>query len=174
MSYPAKAVANYFLDRAEADHSSLTPIRIQKLLFFAHGWSLAVYDKPLVADPIEAWHFGPVIASIYHEFKPVRGGSIFSKATEFNCSNFELVKPSVPTTDRAERALMDTVWTAYGRLTGFELSCLTHAPGTPWAHARSKLQVDASRGLIDDASIRDHFKILAKNNRALQADHASA
>lgn len=174
MSYDAKAVANYFLDVAADHNSSLTPMKLQKLIFFAHGWFLAVYDEPLIADQIEAWQFGPVVPSIYHEFKHARSGAISTKATEFDYSDFELVEPSVPKTDKSSRELMHKVWRTYGKLTGVQLSNLTHLPGTPWANARANLEGDGRNVPIDDESIKTHFKALAERNRAAHVETATA
>ena len=61
----AKAIANYFLDKS----IDLTPMKIIKLVYIAHGWHLAITDKPLIEDYVQAWEFGPVIPDLYHEFK---------------------------------------------------------------------------------------------------------
>ncbi len=61
MGYSAQAVANCFLDLANKENKEITPLKIQKLVYIAHGWFLAVTDKPLVDDEfVEAWQYGPV------------------------------------------------------------------------------------------------------------------
>lgn len=46
--YPACAVANYFIDKAEEDLIfDLTPLKLMKLVYISHGWCLAIYDVPL-------------------------------------------------------------------------------------------------------------------------------
>ena len=68
MGYSAKAVANYFL--AKYGKHGITPLKMQKLVYLSHGWYLAFYDEPLVDDEYaEAWRYGPVFDSLYHEFK---------------------------------------------------------------------------------------------------------
>src|ERR1700736_6544090 len=68
-TYDARAVANYFLQRANAEGIPITPMAIQKLVYFAHGWMLAVYGRPLINQRIEAWEYGPVIRDLYQQFK---------------------------------------------------------------------------------------------------------
>jgi len=48
MAYDAKIVANYFLDLADRDHVFVSPLKLQKLVYLAHGWSLALRGRPLL------------------------------------------------------------------------------------------------------------------------------
>ena len=97
MSYPAKAVANYFIDIARCEGEQLSPMKIQKLVYFAHGWYLALYDEPLLDEKIEAWRYGPVVPSLYHEFKRYGSGTIERYAIDFEANNgFRIVTPKVP------------------------------------------------------------------------------
>lgn len=57
----AKAVANHFLELAWSDGTTLNPMQIQKLVYIAHGWHLAITEKPLIHESVEAWTYGPVI-----------------------------------------------------------------------------------------------------------------
>ena len=172
MSYDAKAIANYFLDAAAKQNASLTPMKLQKLIFFAHGWYLALYGEPLIADQIEAWQFGPVVPSIYHEFKHARSGAISSRATEFDLDTFELIEPEVPKSDERSRSLMDKVWQTYGKFSAFQLSNLTHLPDTPWATVRAKLDMPGRNVPIEEGLIKDHFTKLAQKNRAAHGEAA--
>lgn len=166
MAYDAKAVANYFLDVAKANNTSLTPMKLQKLIFFAHGWHLALCDEPLIADQVEAWQFGPVVPSIYHEFKHERSGAISDKATEFDMENFALYEPKIREDDERAKKIMDRVWSVYGGMTAMALSNLTHLPDTPWAKAREGRDV-AARGIpIEDASIKAYYKAQSEKNIA--------
>lgn len=64
MGHSAKAIANFFIDRHK--RHGISPLKLQKLIYMAHGWHLALLDKPLVEDEApEAWKFGPVFASVY-------------------------------------------------------------------------------------------------------------
>src|SRR5215510_7158653 len=75
--YDSKAAANWFLDLGQP----LTPMKLQKLVYFAHGWSLALTGVPLIKDAVEAWRYGPVIPALYHEFKHNGARPITDRAT---------------------------------------------------------------------------------------------
>lgn len=72
MAYSAQAVANAFIDRAQKGViPDLTPMKVQKLLFYTQSWYLRFNNgAPLFDDNFERWKFGPVVPSIYHELKP--------------------------------------------------------------------------------------------------------
>jgi uncharacterized phage-associated protein len=166
MAYDAKAIANYFLDLARASNSALTPMKLQKLVFFAHGWCLALYGRPLIADAVEAWKFGPVIPSLYHEFKSAGSAAIETPASTVDLENFDLVFPRVPQEDRETRELLDQVWRSYGGLSAYQLSSLTHLPGSPWSQVREGREDDARGVVIPEPLIARHFAAQAEKNRA--------
>ena len=78
-------VAKFFIDLAQKREQQqrgdlVTNLRLQKLLYFAQGWSLARYGKPLFDAPIEAWKFGPVVREVYNEYSANRANGISSDA----------------------------------------------------------------------------------------------
>jgi uncharacterized phage-associated protein len=159
MQYSALAIANYFLDLAYRDGETITAMKIQKLVYYAHGWSLAATGQPLIDEAIEAWTYGPVIPSLYHEFKRFGSGPITGKATTVelispSSRSLRLVTPVVCDAETME--LLDTVWEAYGDFSGIQLSNLTHQPGSPWSVVYEK---NAGRKGVDipDDLIKDHF-----------------
>ncbi len=136
MGYTAKAVANYFLDLGRTRKNEISPLKIQKLVYVSHGWHLALSGgEPLVWDEyVEAWPYGPVFPSVYHEFKHYGASPILDYATDFELMGrtFKLVTPCVETDDINAVALLGRVWKVYGDFSGTQLSGMTHAPGTPW------------------------------------------
>ena len=74
MPYSSEKIANFFLGLAQKEQVELTPLKLQKLLYFAHGWHLVLDSDgdPLLDEDIEAWKYGPVVPSIYHKFKEFR------------------------------------------------------------------------------------------------------
>ena len=92
---PAKAVANYFLDKAKNAHRPLTPMKLQKLVYIAHGWHLALFDASLIRERVQAWRWGPVIEDLYHEFKEFAKQPITRKAGYYSFDDF-VIKRRIP------------------------------------------------------------------------------
>src|SRR5437762_397203 len=85
--YSARALANTFLELAKEEGKSLSPLQLQKLVYYAHGWNLGIRNAPLIDAPIEAWRFGPVVQSLYHEFKEYGNNPITSPAQDLRIKN---------------------------------------------------------------------------------------
>jgi uncharacterized phage-associated protein len=55
-------VADYFITIVgESCGEDLTHLKLQKLVYYAQGFHLGLFDKPLFEEPIEAWAHGPVV-----------------------------------------------------------------------------------------------------------------
>jgi uncharacterized phage-associated protein len=154
----ARAVANYFLSLAGKDGQTIDPMGIQKLVFFAHGWHLAIYDRPLISQPIEAWDYGPVIRDLYHDFKRFGNDPITEQAYLINLDPetraFRVTRPELPLTTPPETvSLLDRIWRVYKPFTSIQLSNMTHFDGTPWRTAR-----EHGAKVIDNGTIQAYFK----------------
>ncbi len=47
------------------DHGPMTPMKLQKLVYYSQAWSLVFDDEPLFEEPIEAWKHGPVVRKLF-------------------------------------------------------------------------------------------------------------
>ena len=66
-------VADYFIANARGP---LTPLQVIKMVYIAHGYSLAILGEPLVEEAVEAWRYGPVLPSVYYAAKRYGGDGI--------------------------------------------------------------------------------------------------
>ena len=136
--YSAKAIANYFLKKHGKE--GITPLKIQKLVYIAHGWYLAYHKKPLVSDEYpEAWPYGPVFPSLYHEFKHRGRLPIMNLATDaYVDSRGRLVErtPKTPKEHKETLEFLEEIWEVYGKYSGLDLSEMCHKDKTPWATTR--------------------------------------
>ncbi|WP_447916191.1 Panacea domain-containing protein [Delftia acidovorans] len=136
MAYSAYAIANAFVQRSlEGKLSGLTPMKLQKLMYYAQAWHLRVMDRPLLDDNFARWKFGPVIPSIYHEFKDFGYREIDSRATTLSVDGgkYEMHVPKVPDHDATTWALVDAIIKRYGEMSAQTLSARTHQEGSAWA-----------------------------------------
>lgn len=77
MAYSAMQVANAFIQKAiDGQIATLTPMKLQKLMFFAQSWYIKNFRSRLIDDNFMRWPYGPVIPSVYYEFKDNGGGEI--------------------------------------------------------------------------------------------------
>lgn len=174
MAFSPDAIANYFLDRATEAGVEITPMKLQKLVYYAQGWHLA-FDpegRPLVSDKPQAWDFGPVFPSLYHEFKDFGNRPITRKAVTpvDDDGNLTFVEPSIDQEAKSKRynaefakAILDRVFDSYGKLPAVRLSEMTHVEGSPWSMIRKaaakRFLGGIPRGLeIPDTMIRGWFR----------------
>ncbi len=146
MEYKPKTIAEWFLHRAAEDGESLTQMKLQKLVYIAHGWSLGLYNEPLIDSTIEAWKWGPVIRPLYRAYVDFGSNPITRKPEE---------KPRL---DGRTEHLLEQIWKVYRRYTAVELSGMTHKPGTPWDTA----YVEGEKTPISNDVIAEHYRQLAE------------
>lgn len=140
MAYSALAVANAFIKRAqEGKIPELTPMKLQKLLFYVQSWYYKYRQQPLFDDVFTRWTYGPVIPSIYHEFKGygagvinAPGSTVVHRPSAENPFAFEVVVPEINWNDQDAVSFIDEAVRVYGPMTGWQLSQMTHQPGTAW------------------------------------------
>ena len=131
-------------------------MKLQKLVYFAHGWHLAYGEGPLIPDEIEAWNYGPVIESLYRELKHYGSGEITSPILEIDFRN-NIFSAQAPTIDNPNlNQFLGNVVGVYGGFTPIQLSNMTHMPGTPWQRLKVKYPHDRSL-TIPNELIRDYF-----------------
>lgn len=117
-------IASYFIQKGIQEGLFVSHLKLQKLIYIAHGWHLAFFNQPLIDSTVEAWQFGPVIPVVYNELK--HWGS---RDFTFNPIGMSL-RHSETFPDTLE--VVDGVWHHYKTYKANELVELTHEKGTPW------------------------------------------
>ena len=172
MAYSPSAVANTLFNIAREAKVALDPMKMQKLVYFAHGWHLGLSDGALITEPIEAWDYGPVVASLYRELKPYGAGQILDTIRDFAPKpegGFALVSPTID--DAKEKAFLVRILQVYGKLSALQLSEMTHRPDTPWSVTRVKFPGRCG-SVIPDTLMGSYFKQLAEQNARTAAARA--
>jgi len=120
-------IANYFISAGQESGVEITPMKLIKLCYIAHGWNLGFTGKPLLSETVYAWKYGPVIDTLYDAFK-VYGSTPIK--TLYSPNPFDNSIYPMPSEDI--KPFLDSVWKAYGKYDGVQLSAMTHQKGTPW------------------------------------------
>ena len=107
----------------------VTPLKLQKLLFYSQVWYFIKHGRLLFNDEIQAWVLGPVVPNVWQNFKFIRRGDVINKRhIQKEITNNQVVNH------------LNEVWGIYGNYTGLELVDLTHD---------EKLWIDARGGIPD-------------------------
>lgn len=156
MRYSALSVAKAFLDLAEREGIALSNMKLQKLVFFAHGVALAGLNCPLIADDIKAWQFGPVIPRLYNRLKHYGSGNVTEitprEGEELQDIEGEMFRP------------IQAVWNVYKNKTATELSLLSHKEGSPWDTVWNKQKEEFQ--VIPDEIIKEYYLNIVKKKAA--------
>ena len=169
--YTPSHVANHVLDRAFAEGYLITQMKLQKLVYIEYGWVLAVLDRKLFDEPIYAWEHGPVIRSLYDEFKHYGDSHIDTNSMDFNFESAETSIPRIPESERDGILLLNKVWDVYKDFRTIALRDKAREQGTPWYNTYEPGKLYSA---IPDDRIKSHFehKITEYLKSARQAEAA--
>lgn len=126
--YTCQDIANYFLalcDRLDAG-DAITNLKLQKLVYYAQGFYLAITGRRLFNEQLEAWQHGPVVPELYHKYKQY---------------GFQALEPDqdfqIASIDGDTRDILDEVYNVYGQFSAWKLRDLTHQE-PPWLNAKER------------------------------------
>lgn len=116
-------VARFFLSLVDEDAGDvMTNLKLQKLVYYAQGFHLAIYGKPLFPERIYPWEYGPVVPILYHTLKKHGAGPISVNDVEH---------PPHGRLDANVKKLLREVNSVYGQFSALRLMQLTHNE-PPW------------------------------------------
>ncbi len=149
--YTPAHLANYFIDNLDY----VDNIRLNKFVYLAFGVAYAYYNRILFKEPIQAWRLGPVIPSIYHEFKKYSYGKIKELSYIHNPVKDKLIYPMIDEDDEEAFETLKVIKEEYGDMPTGELIDRTHDTGTPWDkfYEEGKINIE-----IDAEVIKEYFK----------------
>ena len=135
-------IAKYFLANVNEDYGdNISNLKLQKLVYYAQGFHLALYDKLLFSEPIEAWTHGPVVPALYRKYKDFGAGAIpIPQDMDFSIY------------DERTKELLDDIFNVFGQFSAWKLRNMTHTE-PPWKDASN-----CSDNLISHESMKEYFK----------------
>lgn len=89
-------------------------MQLHKLLYYAHGWYLAVVGKPLLNETVSAWKHGPVVPSLYYDLKRFGARPVDRLAKTTDRASQVRHAPQIDSSDFTVRSLLERVWMVYG------------------------------------------------------------
>lgn len=120
------------------DGEGITNLKLQKLVYYAQGFYLALFDKPLFGEDIKAWQYGPVVVDLYHHYKE-HGKNTLPK--DFNIEQLS----------KDELELVDEVYHVFGQYTAWKLKDMTHDE-EPWKNHADDMSV------IPKSELKEYFQ----------------
>ncbi len=136
-------VADFFLNRAAKEEDGgeiISNLKLQKLVYYAQGFHLAIFGVPFFRESLEAWTHGPVVPDLYHA-KKCFGDNGIPANPEFDANIF--------TQEQLE--LLNEVYEVFGQFSAWKLRELTHQE-SPWLKNKKHNQQ------ISQADLVEYFK----------------
>ena len=142
-SISPKNTANFLLIECRERGDVLTNLKLQKLLYYAQAWYLAIHNKPLFKEDFQAWVHGPALPSQYKRFKRFEWRPILEE---------DIAKPVLKDALIADHLL--EIVNVFGIETASSLELMTHNE-KPWQEARNGIPNDQpSTSIISKESMR--------------------
>jgi uncharacterized phage-associated protein len=126
-------VARDFLAQCDEDAGDLiSNLKLQKLVYYAQGFGLALLERSLFPERIEAWQHGPVVPDLYHAYKGHGAGPI-PVPQDLDFARYS----------EEERELLDEIANVYGQFSAWKLRNMTHEE-SPWASVQHAIPCEIS------------------------------
>jgi uncharacterized phage-associated protein len=151
--YSALAIASKFIMLGIRDNKPVSPMKLQKLVYFAHGLHLAQYNKPLINEGVQAWEYGPVIPALYHQFKTWGNNPITESPRVGVLIGGSFTSGLDFLDDDAEQTIR-IAWDITKDITASQLSDWSHNTGSPWSNTYD----GTSSKKIKDQEIQAYFR----------------
>ncbi len=136
-------IASYFIKLANETGSFISNLKLQKLVYYAQAWHLALKGAPLFDEDFQAWIHGPVAPNLYQKYKSYGWEPISEDA-----------QPNLPP---EVLQFLAEVAEEYFALDAYELEQMTHIEA-PWNRARGTLAPDEpSSATIQKEWIKEYF-----------------
>lgn len=133
----------------------VTPLMLQKLLYFIQGISYALYNQPMFAEDCEAWAHGPVYPEVYDLFRDFKYNPI-------DDARFAIFEGTTDELTDEDRKAIDLVINTFGLYGGKAMERITHNE-VPWRNARRGFGENIpSNEPITKESIKSYYEAVHK------------
>lgn len=151
-------VSNYILNQC----NDITPLALQKALYYAQGFYFAFFNGFLLKENCEAWVHGPVYRDVYNTYSEYKYETI---------DDIEPIDPNVFTPN--QKLILDNIIKSFCCYSGKVLEGFTHNEA-PWTKTRGDLPNDmSSNRIIDKSLICEYFTNVVKKYNMLNPSDIS-
>jgi len=146
--YDALSVAHYIIDYCNERGRGISNLKLQKILYFVQAEFLVSTpnNTPCFKDGIEAWDFGPVVPSVYHQYKLFGSANIPAKMNDVLVPYYEDIASE-------DQLLINSIVDGASKYTASQLVQITHNQA-PWKNAYRR----GSNNVITNRAILDYFR----------------
>lgn len=165
--FTAIDIANYIIEYTNdtLGKKNLTPIKLQKILYYVYVHCLVKHKVKLFDQPIEKWKFGPVVSDVYHSFKMHATSHISTtvpsyKFTDDQNGGFSFDVIQFNKMDVESLAVIGEIRSTISNLIDkgpFELVERTHQED-PWKRYESQILSGAKGLTYSDQELEQYFK----------------
>ncbi|MCW2380992.1 MULTISPECIES: Panacea domain-containing protein [unclassified Sphingobium] len=155
----AKELANLLLDWADEMNVPVTPMKLQKLLYYCHSDFLLLTGGELLSEEFEAWQYGPVLGEVFQEFKIFSSHPITKRASRFDPISATRVQSKAADLG-PNRDVVKAIFHSYAHLSASALSRMSHIESGPWQEALNLFERGRNMGKrIGNDLIRSHHRL---------------
>ena len=124
-------ISNNLLHLSFNENISITPMKLQRLLYLIYRDYLIETNQPLFSERFEAWKYGPALSSIHDNFHQYYDNPI----THYYKSCDKIIYQISEKTNPIFSKVLYSIWNTYKFHDGIALSKLTQRQGTAWYKA---------------------------------------
>lgn len=172
--YKSMDIADYFITKASDMGRPLDNLRLQKYLYYFEAMMLVESGKPKIEENFEKWQYGPVLPSVYYEYKQFGNADILEPTEhfiikdiedwdnlEFRETTFDMAQFEAKMTEH-EKKLVEHLIQALNDYGTFELVNMTHEHDE-WRNAEKDILSGTRHLTYDQEKIKEYFE---KNPKA--------
>lgn len=144
-------LADYLILESRERGELLTPLKLQKLMFYADAWCMALFDEELTNEKFQAWVHGPVAPSQFQRFRQFQWRPITSDI-------------SAPDYSENHKIFLNEIIDVFGSESATALEIMTHQE-PPWREARGDIPDDEPcTNEISKTTTKEFYSSIAKED----------